>query len=77
LWGRFECYLLEILHDEVGYDRGEWRTHGHTISLSVELPIECEVGSGQNMAESARVFSSKWCPNRSMVSFTGTLVWFL
>jgi hypothetical protein len=51
LWGRFECYLLEILHEEVGYERGEWRTHGHTISLSVELPIECEVGSGQNMAE--------------------------
>jgi hypothetical protein len=35
--------LLEILHIEVGSDLGQWRAHGHTIDLFLELAIEAEV----------------------------------
>jgi hypothetical protein len=33
--------------------RKRW-THGHTISLPVELSIECEIRSGQDAAEESK-----------------------
>jgi hypothetical protein len=35
--------LLEVLHIEVGDDSRQWKAHGHTIDLFVELAIESEV----------------------------------
>jgi hypothetical protein len=41
--GQVNYPLLKVLHVEVGNDRREWRVHGHTVNLFVELAIETEV----------------------------------
>jgi hypothetical protein len=41
--GQVKRPLLEVLHIEVGDDRRQWKAHGRTIDLFVELIIEAEV----------------------------------
>jgi hypothetical protein len=44
---------LEVLHIEFDSDRRQWRAHGHTIDLLVELAIEAEV-CGQYVKEESQ-----------------------
>lgn len=46
-----KSYLLKVLHDEAGNDKGQWQTHSHTISLFIELATKAEKGRSQCTVE--------------------------
>jgi hypothetical protein len=48
---RLQSHFFKIFHEIVCNDRGERRTHRHTIGLLVELAIEAKKGRSQDMAE--------------------------
>jgi hypothetical protein len=37
-----QSYFFKVLFQEVGGDSGYWPTHGHTVSLLIELSIKPE-----------------------------------
>ena len=42
--GLFYSFRLEVFHVKVGDDWREWRAHGDTVCLFVELAVDTEVG---------------------------------
>jgi hypothetical protein len=48
---RLQSHFLKVLHEIVCNDRGERRTHRHTVGLLIELAIEAKKGRSQDVAE--------------------------
>jgi hypothetical protein len=51
---RLQSHFFKIFHEIVCNDRGERRTHRHTVGLLVELAIEAEKGRSQDMSEESQ-----------------------